>query len=205
MIYEDQKLVFLGPSNTKSNVNYNCYDYIIITHNMINLCQNILDKYHHLKIIVFFNNKFVKSNKSNIKDFDKKYNERLINIILYKKTVKLLKGINKIKFVFYDANTFTKDNPNFNKRPLALIKILYLIKDSKFKLLKITGIDFYKHKGNLSNNYIKGYKNNNDTYSNQFKDTDSMHDLSANKRYLIEFIRQKPIIVDREIEIEILF
>lgn len=189
--FQYKKILFLGPGpkSSISNVNYYEYDVIIFTNQMCQLLDNLLAKYKHLKIAPFFSRYYSTNYMNNINKFINKYNNRIIYVLTQNSCRKLFTHI-EIPLITYRRKLFYAVNKKYKARkrfyiPLGLIKILFMIRNTDYKQIKITGITFYSTK---CENYMDNYK---------VDFSPNIHNLQMDAQYLSNLIKSgKPIIVD---------
>jgi hypothetical protein len=198
-----KRIIFIGPGplSSRSIIDYNKYNYIVLTHHMITLFDDVLDKYKHLEIIPFFNHYYATNHKKDIDVFVKKYSKRISKIICRKLSVNLFSKTLQNKLVQFGFKKFYTVHREC-QGPLSLIKILYLFKNTGYKEFRITGITFYSNT-DMKNNYISKYRvDKSRDYKQQFIGTDKKHNLIDNAQYLKTNIKLGfPIIIDNAVEL----
>ncbi len=201
-ILKGKSIIFMGPGplSSRAKIDYKDYDYLIITHHMITLFKSVIDKYPHLKLILFFNHYYATNHKKEIKTFINGYKKRITKIICRKLSVKLFtKIIERHMLLCFKFKEFYNNNPLCHG-PLSLTKILYSLENSDCKVFRITGITFYSDT-NVDNNYVENYRVDKTlSYDQQFMTLDKKHNLSDNAAYLKQLIKKGlPIVLDAAI------
>ena len=176
-MFNNKKILFYGPSNTKDKetIKINNYDIIIITNNM---CEIFFNKYNVKPSVLIY----LLSNKNysfNYYSSIQKYLDKINIIFTISQTSKDFLGskidVNKIQ-VLERPSKFNM----MNHVPLCLTRMLMHLENYKFELLHIIGCTFYNNPNDM---YEKNYQ--------LMVPNHTMHNLPLNIDYLKYFLKDR--------------
>lgn len=177
-IFENKKILFYGPANTKDKktININDYDFVIITNRMLEIFFTRYPGELQCKVISMCNNLFSRTHIDIMKKYEK--NVHCFFLVNIKKFENIFNYINHKKLIILPKFTHTKGLVS-----LGLSKILDLLKNVQFDELYITGCTIYCEK-NITDCYEPGYMIPQGLKCNIFKNDKDKHNIEKEIEYV---------------------
>lgn len=179
-IFNNKRIIFVGPLGNPTNAELKLYDIVIRTNNFFSIDKTILKSTRCDVLLV--NSAYYRYNYGIIlQNLDKYqylmcFNKNIYSYILKVRKKKWLVRKNKNRFIvaFYDAEKCIV------KTPLLLIKLMYYLSENCHPLnFHVTGIDFYQSK-QFSKIWLPGYATNLELETNIYARTNFTHNIKDN-------------------------